>query len=183
VSAVIGALNCGLQNVHTPTTGVELRHFTTRRVRFAMLLDRLHYQGSGAFFSDLRMSKREAGQMFTARRIRARRSRCAGALARDGKRCNSFFEKSMLYLYQYDNMNNRKERSSARGKKSWSMNYMANKRIPKLCKAPQPTSGSSSDGPSDSEIPLGPFFCAAFRIIPPAETSNTQLEPVTRKAS
>jgi hypothetical protein len=33
----------------------------------------------------------------------------AGALARDGKRCNSFFEKSMLYLYQYDNMNNRKE--------------------------------------------------------------------------
>jgi hypothetical protein len=60
---------------------------------------------------------------------------------------------------------------------------MANKRIPKLRKAPQPTSGSSSDGRSDSEIPLGPFFCAAFRIIPPAETSNTQLEPVTRKAS
>ena len=37
VSAVMGAVNCRLQNVHTQTS-VELSHLTTRRVRFAMLI-------------------------------------------------------------------------------------------------------------------------------------------------
>jgi hypothetical protein len=34
----MGALNCRLQNVHIPTTGVELSHLTTLKVRFAMLI-------------------------------------------------------------------------------------------------------------------------------------------------
>jgi hypothetical protein len=32
----MGAFNCRLQNVHTPTTGVALSHFTNRRLGFGM---------------------------------------------------------------------------------------------------------------------------------------------------
>ena len=57
VSALIGTWNCWLQNVHTPVTGVELSHFTTRKVGFAILIDPLHYH----CFSGPEINTRKSG--------------------------------------------------------------------------------------------------------------------------